>query len=232
MPSFESSPRNDATELVKLKWYKMEKFKALFKLGRKSHNKMIGTLPSSPPAEPTEAVATPTMSIPVKALFPVSISHPKRPALRIDTGTPTSPSTPQSIHESPEASSSSTITFSSYRRRHSFPNSLRTSSSSSTNSTAQSSPLRKSSLTSLSFLKTPRQRRLQEIRQGKLPATMSDNVNELDSQDENELLPEDIYDPSSSTTYNPENRHKNGSKISQASHMHLPSFVRRPLTLT
>jgi hypothetical protein len=69
---------------------------------------------------------------------------------------------------------------------------------------------RRSSLTSLSLFKTPRQRKLQEIRQGKLPAISLETEISCRStpctSSDNEPVLTEICDPSSSTTYSPSTR--------------------------
>jgi len=71
---------------------------------------------------------------------------------------------------------------------------------------------RKKSFTPLSLLKTPRQRKLQEIREGKLPAIQSDpedNRNSTSSTSSDvDSIPTEMCDPSSSTTYSPRNRQR------------------------
>lgn len=72
---------------------------------------------------------------------------------------------------------------------------------------------RRTSLTSLSLLKTPRQRKLQEIRQGKLPAISPEiEIRPSTSSDDEPCLTE-ICDPSSSTTYSPSTRLSNKKNV-------------------
>jgi hypothetical protein len=106
------------------------------------------------------------------------------------------------------------------------PNSPTVTPGSTSPASSSSSPVgrRHHSLTSFSFFKTDRQRKLEEIRLGKMPAPPCDTPRASFDSDISTLV--EICDPSSSTTYNRENiakilqlqSHKN-DEISRRRHM-------------
>lgn len=215
---------------------KKEKIKSFFMLKRKSP-KAVPLFSLSPLVEP-EMPSGSGWQTPVD---PVSNFLQQRPTLRINTAIPTPPPTPDSSYQVLPSSSTSTRPSSLFERRPSSIKSVQTPTSSSPVTSPTSR--RRSSVTSLNFLKTPRQRKLQEIREGKLPAKMSDEIETptatapaTEEKQEKELLPEDICDPSSSTTYNPENRRKkslsliNGTQTTEKNP--LPPFMKMPLSFT
>jgi len=72
-------------------------------------------------------------------------------------------------------------------------------------------PQGRTSLSSLALFRTPRQRKLQEIREGKLPAILDPAFGRTytTSSSDTHSIPPKICDPSSSTTYNPRNGFNN-----------------------
>jgi hypothetical protein len=203
---------------------KKEKVKAFFSLKLKTR-----TDKAPPPPGPLEPCPSTALAAAIEALQgPTTESRSReRPMLYINTLVPTPPPTPDTAFQAPETSPGSSNS-STFHRRHSLPNSLRT-----PPSPSPSSPQRKSSIASLNFLKTARQRRLQEIREGKLPASPTTSEENITVEDEEELAPEEIQDPSSSTTYNPENRRKSSTPPdSPLDKQFRPTFCNRPLILS
>ena len=72
-------------------------------------------------------------------------------------------------------------------------------------------PQGRTSLSSLTLFRTPRQRKLQDVREGKLPEIFDPTFNRASpsSLTNADSIPPKICDPSSSTTYNPRNGFNN-----------------------
>ena len=211
-----------------------EKVKSLLRLKRKS---------SEPPTLPHTALVMEPSPVDALAAAIEALNKPttenapegNRPILRIDTTIPPPPPTLDGSFQiqvsSPIGVSSVISTTSSFHRQHSLPSTLRTPYPPTPSPTSSSSS-RRSSFSS--FFKRSQTRRQEEIRRGKLPAIPRKSVESPASTEEEQspgdLATEDIEDPSSSTTYNPENRRK--SSTPSANEKQTPVFLNRPLIFT
>lgn len=156
-------------------------------------------------------------------IFNIAFSRPnetKQPALKIDTRIannltpPPTPTSPQSVKGypfgSPKWSHHGTATPNNSPMSNASRLSSGSASSQSTTYKSQTQSPRRKSFPLLSMFKTPRQRKLQEIREGKLPDIQPDPENNRNSMSsvssDVNSVPTEICDPSSSTTYSPTNR--------------------------
>jgi hypothetical protein len=160
--------------------------------------------------EPKNGLAILAQSLGVDATLPVftSIRRKEKPALTVNTQLPatwTPPTTPSDFKSHDEDPHTPIRAFDlplsppQTARRPTFtpPNTP----------TVPELPRRKSSFTS--FFLTPRQRKLEDIRLGKLPAVVSDSeISPPTSRVSTSTEDGEIQDPSSSTTYNCRSRVK------------------------
>ena len=145
-----------------------------------------------------------------------SESPSKQPILSIDRIVADNLTPPPTPSDSPQASKETSIDCSAstpnifYKGRISpTPPQSPTS-----NSPGSGPSQRRSSFGSVSLFRTPRQRKLQEIQDGKLPAILCDSELRRNSKSsgDSDSIPTEICDPSSSTTYSPRNRQTRSSK--------------------
>lgn len=146
-----------------------------------------------------------------------------KPILSIETNVVSNITPPLSPSESPPSGKrSSTGSHNrSQEKRTSTRNMIRSISSTTppqspaSKSPPSAKPYPRKSFGSLTLFRTPRQRKLQEIREGKLPAISNPECGRTSTSSskssETDPILTEIYDPSSSTTYNPRTQSKKQS---------------------
>jgi hypothetical protein len=137
-------------------------------------------------------------------------THKRKPILRVDTVLANEFHLPPALLDSPPLTARDRQEIPTRRRKDSV-NSLNQRSKPLTPPPTPSSGSPKSRVKVLGSLfsgKSERQRRLAEIRAGKLPARLSDERESTSTSDNSSIL--ELWDPSSSTTYSPWNRSSRG----------------------
>jgi len=138
-----------------------------------------------------------------------------KPVLSIETNVANNLTPPPTPSESPQPGKGSSMGSHRWSReqRTSNPGFIRSTpvttppQSPTSKSPRREKPQRRTPFSSLTLLRTPRQRKLQEIREGKLPAIMDPEFSRTSTSSsiwsDTDSIPTEICDPSSSTTYTP-----------------------------
>jgi hypothetical protein len=148
-----------------------------------------------------------------------------KPVLSIETNVANNITPPPTPSESPQPGNMSSMGFhnGSQEKRGSTRSIIRSTQGGTTppQSPASKSPLGakphpRTPFSSLTLFRTPRQRKLREIRKGKLPAIITAEFSRTSLSSpilsDTDSVPTEIYDPSSSTTYNSRTRSKKQSE--------------------